>query len=264
MSPLLAAALLAAPVGVVTHAGAGPAARPAAPAPAAAAAAAPSSGDDSTVALAGATGARSASASGTGSFAFLHTDASGPVRWNPCAAVPWTFNPKGAPAGGLAALRAAFAELSARTGLTFAYQGTVRDVPSRGYLGQTPGRFRPLLVGWTTAQASDLLAGRDRSTVGMTRVLWSGSLDARGVNHTQIVSAAVALNAASRARTTGSGSWRTYALHELGHAVGLGHVADARQIMSPVISPSVAHDAAGDLGGLRRVGRGSGCLPTLR
>lgn len=263
MSPLLAAALLAAPVGVAAHAAHPAQAGPAAPA---SAVAAPTTGDDddSTVALAGATGARSATASGARAYAFLHTDASGPVRWNPCTPVPWTFNPQGAPAGGLAALRAAFAELSARTGLTFAYQGSVRDVPSRGYLTQTAGRFRPLLVGWTTAQASDLLAGRDRSTVGMTRVLWSGSLDARGVDHTQIVSAAVALNAASKARTTGSGSWRTYALHELGHAVGLGHVADARQIMSPVISPSVAHYAAGDLVGLRRVGRAGGCLPILR
>jgi hypothetical protein len=260
MSPLLAAALLAAPVGVAARTAE---ARPAAPSAVAAPAGTPEDAD-TTVALAGATGARAASTAGTASFTFLHTDAGGPVRWNPCTPVPWTFNPKGAPAGGLAALRAAFAELSARTGLTFTYQGTVSAVPSRGYLDQTSGRFRPLLVGWTTSQASDLLAGRDVSTVGMTRVLWSGSLDSRGVNHTQIVSAAVALNAASRARTTGSGSWRTYALHELGHAVGLGHVADPRQIMSPVISPSVAHYAAGDLGGLRRVGRGSGCLPTLR
>jgi hypothetical protein len=199
-----------------------------------------------------------------GTYAFLHLDAGQPVRWNPCAPVPWTFNPKGAPAGGLAAVRAAFAELSRQTGLTFAHQGTTAEVPASGYLRQGWKSFRPLLVGWTSAAESDLLAGRSRSTVGMARVLWTGSYDGRGANRTQIASGVVAFNTATTAKATGSGSWYTYALHELGHAVGLGHVDDAKQIMNPTISSSLSTYGTGDVLGLRGVGRSAGCLPAVR
>ena len=50
-------------------------------------------------------------------------------------------------------------------------------------------------------------------------------------------------------------------LHELGHAMGLNHVTDPRQLMYPVImSRSRAAYGPGDLAGLRRLGRTQGCL----
>ena len=199
-----------------------------------------------------------------GAFAFLQLDAGRPVRWNPCDEVPWSFNPAGAPAGGLAAVQAAVSEIGARTGLRFAYRGATSDAPTGTYLRQSWKQFRPLLIGWTSASRSDLLAGRGASTVGMTRVLWTGSYDSTGANRTQMASAVVALNRASRAGTTGPASWYTYALHEVGHAVGLDHVADGSQIMNPVISGSLRGLGRGDVAGLSRVGAGGGCLPDIR
>ena len=50
-------------------------------------------------------------------------------------------------------------------------------------------------------------------------------------------------------------------LHELGHAVGLNHAKQPQEVMYPVISDSTAnHYNAGDLTGLRLVGRSAGCI----
>ena len=50
-------------------------------------------------------------------------------------------------------------------------------------------------------------------------------------------------------------------LHELGHAIGLDHMTDKRQVMYPVILPQAAQYASGDLRGLAAVGAAQGCFP---
>lgn len=55
-------------------------------------------------------------------------------------------------------------------------------------------------------------------------------------------------------------------MHELGHLVGLDHVADGRQVMAP-IAPNFVNRSpawgAGDLAGLSQVGRQAGFLPEI-
>jgi hypothetical protein len=50
-------------------------------------------------------------------------------------------------------------------------------------------------------------------------------------------------------------------IHELGHAVGLDHVGDPRQMMYPAPTRHAASYAKGDLRGLAKVGVGAGCFP---
>lgn len=188
-----------------------------------------------------------------GSYTFMAQSAPGtPVAWNPCGVVHWTFSPANAPAGGLSAIQAAVSRISSATGLRFAYDGTVSTVPSGAYIQDQSAAagFRPLLVGWTTSAASSLLANQPASTVGMNQTIWASP--ASGSPH--IVSSVVALNAAVRAPTSGGNSWYTFALHELGHAVGLGHTSDGTQIMSPTIPAGATDYGSGDLAGLAKVG----------
>ena len=63
----------------------------------------------------------------------------------------------------------------------------------------------------------------------------------------------------------GDGStWGRILIHELGHLIGLGHVARSDQIMFPElgVQRGEAQFHAGDVAGLRHLGREAGCLPT--
>lgn len=188
-----------------------------------------------------------------GNYSFMSEPTPGdPIRWNPCGTVHWTFNPAGAPSGGLSAVQAAVSRIAFVTGLSFSYDGTVTDLPTGAYVeAQTTGTgFRPLLIGWSTPAASSLLANQPTGLVGMNQTIWVRP--ASGATH--IVSGVVALNANVSAPTSGGGSWYTFALHEIAHGVGLGHTGDASQIMAPTI-PSAATDfGSGDLAGLSKLG----------
>ena len=184
-----------------------------------------------------------------GSYAFMAEPTPGsPIRWNPCAAVHWVFNPAHAPVNGLYAVRNAIARVAATTGLTFVYDGTVSSVPTSSYL--SGGSTRPLLIGWSTATESTLLANQPSNLVGMTQSTWTR--DAAGKY--SITSGIVALSSRLTAPSSGPSSWYTFALHELGHAVGLAHASDRTQIMYPSVPSTRSDYNTGDLAGLRRLG----------
>jgi hypothetical protein len=166
-----------------------------------------------------------------------------PVRWDGCKAVHFTTRTAYTYAGAHDDIVAALAQISARTGLVFVDDGEVNTVPTVGYGTRLPsGAYPPLLIGWTTAEESDLFKGAGLSTVGVAGSYYVGG---------KFVSGRVALerNRMAGAARTGPHSVRTLLLHEIGHAIGLGHFTDASQIMNPYL---VNYDdwGAGDMTGL--------------
>lgn len=197
---------------------------------------------------------------GSTSYSFSTVLDGQPVRWNPCAPIRWTANTSRGPAGGLDVLKAAVARVAAVTGTTWEYVGTTATVPSGSYLPtRAQASYPPVLIGWTDAASSDLLSGQTASVLGMTRTAWFGVQKADGTKIAATRAAVIALDRTDRLPLTGANSWSAVALHELGHAMGLGHVGDRTQLMASVL-PAVTDLQAGDRAGLVRVGRNAGCV----
>lgn len=220
-----------------------------------------------TVALSGTSGGPAtggvgySAAARTPSYAFGSVLDGRPVRWNPCAPIRWTANLTGAPAGSLDMLKAAVSRVARFTGTRWVYVGPSRTVPTSAALAQRPAAsYPPVLIGWTDAARSDLLRGQPRNVLGMTKTKWFGVQLPNGSKVGATRSAVIALDRTDRLPLRGTTSWETVVRHELGHAMGLGHVANNRQLMATVLPPGIADFQAGDRAGLNKLGRLAGCV----
>jgi hypothetical protein len=179
------------------------------------------------------------------------------ARWDPCRVISYRVNPNRLPAGALSDVQEAFRRLSSATGLRFSYAGTTSFLPyARGSSRRLTGA--DLAVAWAPPRTVPGLAGR---VVGLGGYAGAST----STRWTQITQGYVVLDSTSRlaAGFRGHRSTRgTALLHELGHAVGLDHVTDRRQVMYPVMLARAAQYAAGDLRGLNAVGAAQGCFPT--
>jgi hypothetical protein len=197
------------------------------------------------------------SATGT-AYAFETVLRGKPVRWNPCAAIHWQFRGTGAPSGGKAVITSAVARIAQATGTRWVFDGVVTAAPTSGWLPTSEQTIRPVLIGWTDAAHSDLLRGQPKGVLGMTRTAWFGWTD-NGAPQGAIRAAVIALDRTDSLPSTGPVSWKTVALHELGHAMGLDHAGSSRQLMYAVLQRNLADLQSGDLQGLSKVGRPAGC-----
>ena len=186
-----------------------------------------------------------------------------PVRWNPCAPLHWRFRTTDAPSGGATVVRAAIARVARATGTSWVLDGTTTSAPATALLPATMNAHRPVVIGWTDASHSDLLRGSAASVLGVTRTRWFG-VDDGTTRVAAIQGAVIALDATEHLPLTGRLSWRTVLLHELGHAMGLDHAGDSRELMYSLLPATLTDLQAGDLAGLSRLGRAAGCiiLPT--
>ena len=196
---------------------------------------------------------------GGGAYAFtaVQDDGVTPVAYDPCRPVHYVVRPANTPFGAEQLVPEAVARLSAVTGLQFVFDGTTDEAPSQQRALFQPDRYgdrwAPLLITWdTVAENADLAA--DVAGLG-------GSAPVRlGDGPLVYVSGSVALDAAQfvdiLAQPGGAEVARGIVLHELAHAVGLGHVSDPTQLMYPS-SSGVFDFAAGDLAGLARLGAGA-------
>ena len=200
----------------------------------------------------------------TGSFAFtaMQPDGSGPVTYSPCRPIHVVVRPDGAPLGGDELLQQALASVSAATGLQFVDDGPTQEAPDpqrEAYQPRTYGRrWAPVLIAWSTPAESPQLVGDVAGVAGSASVTRAG--------HTVYVSGSVTLDADDISQLLAAPATRGTALgivtHELGHLVGLDHVADPTQLMYPSTTGGRSSFAAGDLAGLAALGSGE-CAPNI-
>ncbi len=212
-------------------------------------------------------------------YAFLLAGADGcsPVRFNACEPVHYAVNPDLAPsAEALNDVHEAIARLAEASGLRFVFDGPsdetfmgnwaefVRPPYQPDRYGE---RWVPLLVAWTSGGfAPPEITGPQRVIAGGGHPTVVGDV---------IVTGQVALNADAvldletrKSLPAGFGpgiTWGRVLLHELGHAVGLGHVSGPMQLMHEPLTdhpPAPADYAAGDRAGLALIGRELQCLET--
>lgn len=201
-----------------------------------------------------------------GPFEFAHTqpDSDRPVAWDPCRAVRYVVNPDGAPEGATALLEAAIARTAAATGLRFTPVGTTDETWSKDRESYQPDRYgerwAPALIAWSTEDEVAALAGYVAGMGGGAPVS-----DPSGA--AAYVTGQMVLDAADLTELLeqpgGDAAVQAVIQHELGHLVGLDHVADPTQLMYTEGDPSAAMDwGSGDLAGLHELGSGE-CFPDL-
>ncbi len=191
-------------------------------------------------------------------YTFLSTTTSGrPVGFDPCRPIHLVVNTDEAPRGGQELVKEAAAAVSAATGLVLTVDGRTTEAPTISRRSVDEGlygnRWAPVLVAWTHESANSELAGR---VVGIGGPAMAPYRDPADLHY---VTGAVLLDAPAfdhiLDEPDGRETARSIVMHELGHLVGLGHVADERQLMfESMVGQTGFGD--GDLEGLRRVGLG--------
>ncbi len=190
-----------------------------------------------------------------------YVDAAGrPARWDPCTPIRYVVHPGWMPPDGRRDLAEALGRLSAASGLVFEDAGDTDELPGQNREAYQPERYgerwAPLLVAWMPSGATDLGVGGGVQGLSLGVAVPSD----RGGH---LVSGQVVLDAGNRL-SSGFGPGATEGevlLHELAHAVGLGHVVDPTQVMYVRTTNSESEYGAGDRAGLAAVGAAAGCHP---
>jgi len=191
-----------------------------------------------------------------------------PVRWNPCKVIYWKYNPAGQPwwtrsdgtkYSGFTVIRSALAKVAAATGTNWVYAGRTTSVPTSKWLPTSTSTIRPVLMGWTDGKHSDLLSGQPWSTLAVARTAYfKTTVD--GVTKAATKGMVIAFDKTNKLPGVGAQSWRSVALHEISHGMGLSHVGSTSQIMYPMLLKKYRELQSGDRAGLYRLGKSQGCV----
>jgi hypothetical protein len=185
------------------------------------------------------------------------------IRANPCQKISYGINSAGAlpdPASAAAAIHHSVALVAQATGMRFKFTGETSAVPFDKKQRKTDPK---LVFGWVRDEDTPLdLGPAVAARGGSDKARWAR--DARGRRVGEAVTMGVIYDAGEPYMTAADMYHLT--MHELGHAVGLGHVGATDQHMSTgqegyYLPTSYS---AGDLNGLAHVGLQQGCLRPFR
>ena len=190
-------------------------------------------------------------------FSFLETQGNQlPIRWNPCQVINYEVNLSFAPPDGLTLVQQAFNDLSSATGITFNYVGTTTQFPSTGRSVFQSGpngstTWAPVLVAWEPTGYTNFMPSGNVIGEGGATPAWDGHQWVYVTGEASITSSS----------TLSQEQIISLVHHELGHVLGLGHVADPAEVMNPVDNGNAPTSYQwGDLLGLAHLGRAEGCL----
>lgn len=191
-------------------------------------------------------------------IAFRHDGS--PLRWNPCEPIHYVVNPGRSPAGSVEDVHEAVARASEATGIAFAYEGLTGEVPSRSRRAYQPNRYpggwAPVLIAWVDPDETDIRFEEEHDVAAaVARPVTPRTGEA------VIVSGWIAMNEddPNPPGFASPGAQGPTILHEWGHILGLDHVEQDGQLMEPS-GGWMTDFGPGDLAGLERLGRSSGCL----
>lgn len=175
-----------------------------------------------------------------GAYTFLGTQpgTGEPVGFSPCGSIEVVVNPAGAPTGYAELVHASLDRISAASGLHLVLVGET-DEP---WVAGTRAAGLPILVTWADVLAIPQLG----ENAGLAGPSWHTGPDGRWWSGSgQVVIDPSLLP-----------TWESMSAvldHELAHVLGLGHVGDPHELMSPVNTGQLSF-GPGDLAGLAALG----------
>lgn len=179
-------------------------------------------------------------ATGIMPFTRLFKQEQGAGRWNPCQTVFWKINADGYTPKRFKQTLQAFRQLRRATGLVIRYAGVITaEEIAAGENGVITVSYLP---------ASEF----DPDVLGTAGVAIAPSGDGGAITSADV---RIAVHTSFDRRH----GYLPVLLHELGHAVGLGHSGDRRSLMYPTLTRVRTYNA-GDLAGLASVGASHGCV----
>ena len=185
-------------------------------------------------------------------------------RFNPCRTITYGINSSRAtPDAGTVTtgVQNALALVAQATGVRFTYVGETSAEPfDTSFRRKDPA----MVFGFTTDADTPLDLGPSvAARGGADRTRWAR--DARGRRIAETTSGGILYDLNDTATMTPT-QFEQLTLHEVGHAMGLGHVAPTDQYMTPgpeLYDLPLSYQA-GDLNGLSKVGLQAGCVRPLR